>query len=449
MVTFPNLHHCPPALCDKEFPAPYLPFSALSVLSSSGQLTIVKLAWRSGKHISQEQNRYSPLVLGRMHRQLSYFSGAKSFLPSPAPDELSDSEADLIPLLEEKRREIDMEIEAFRSRKEEEFKSFEHELRSRKKRNNHTVFPHPATSISGLSNLSKKELATNGLASKERKKKAEDAGVCALMPTGPSRPSVSVDRVTINGLTTPPVSGTPPLGKNYFPSPTLLSGTPPRNPSKRETGKSPTPPDKENEFHGLFTPGYLQLLDTRPSSLPQTATPPPISETKRAVTAPTLPSTSLPSALRAASGAARKRKHVTFRLSHSVVVEPSSSYEETPSPSEDQYDRNLDDAGAGSGIEIMPDPSPIEIPQSYLSEDVTSPDKPDNEAGFFSFDEELDEKGDELSDDANDLENDEIELDESGKQPESPKFESPTFSSGSLPINIVNPSSSLRAALSS
>lgn len=335
-----------------------------------------------------------------MHRQLSYFSGAKSFLPSPAPDELSDSEADLVSVLEEKRREIEMEIEAFQSRKEEEFKSFEHELRSRKKRNNHIVFPHPATSISGLSNLSKKDPATNGAASKERKKKAEDFGVGGLMLTGPSRPSVSVDRVTINGLTTPPVTGTPPLGKNLFPSPTLLSGTPPRNPSKRETGKSPTTPDRENEFHGLFTPGYLQLLDTKPSSLPQIAPPPPpISETKRAVTTPTLPSTSLPSALRAASGAARKRKHVTFRLAHSVVVEPSSSYEETPSPSEDQYDRNLDDAGADSGIEIMPDPLPLEIPQSYLGEDVTSPNKTDNDAGFFSFDEELDEKGDELSDD--------------------------------------------------
>ncbi|ERF73118.1 hypothetical protein EPUS_09192 [Endocarpon pusillum Z07020] len=387
-----------------------------------------------------------------MHRQLSYFSGAKSFLPSPAPDELSDSEADLISVLEEKRREIDMEIEAFQSRKEEEFKSFEHELRSRKKRNNHIVFPHPATSISGLSNPSKKELAMNamnGAAYKERKKKAEDVGVGGLMLTGPSRPSVSVDRVTINGLTTPPVSGTPPLGKNLFPSPTLLSATPPRDPSKRGTGKSPTTPDRENEFHGLFTPGYLQLLDTKPSSLPQIATPPPISETKRAVTAPTLPSTSLPSALRAASGAARKRKHVTFRLAHSVVVEPSSSYEEIPSPSEDQYDRDSDDAGTDSGIEIMPDPLPIGIPQSDLSEDVTSPNKTDNEASFFSFDEELDEKGDELSDDPNDLEDDEIELDESGKQAESPTFESPTFSSGSLPINIVNPSSSLREALSS
>ena len=335
-----------------------------------------------------------------MHRQLSYLSRTKSFLPSPAPDELSDSESDLISVLEEKRREIDTEIEAFQSRKEEEFKSFEHELRSRKKRNNHIVFPHPASSISGLSNLSKKDLATNGAASKERKKKAEDVGIGGLMPTGPSRPSVSVDRVTINGMTTPPVSGTPPLGKNLFPSPTLSSGTtPPRNPSEEEAGKSPTTPERENEFHGLFTPGYLQLLDSKPSSLPQTATSPSISETKRAVTAPTLPSTSLPSALRAASGAARKRKHVTFRLAHSVVVEPSSSYEETPSPSEDQYDRNLDDAGAGLGIEIMPSPLPIEIPQSHLSEDVTSSNETDNEASFFSFDEELDEKGDESLDD--------------------------------------------------
>ncbi len=336
-----------------------------------------------------------------MYAQSTQLSGTKSFLPSPASDELSNSESDLIPLLEDKQREIDKEIETFKSRKEEEFKAFEHELRSHKKQNNQIPFPYPTTQISGLSNLCKKGLAMNGSGSKERKKRAEDVIVGGLMPTGPSRPSVSVDKVTINGMTTPPVSGTPPLGKNMYPSPTLSTGTPPRHSPEKETGRSPPIPERGNEFHGLFTPGYLQLLDTKPSSLPQTALPSSLSESKRAVTNPTLPSTSLPSALRPASKASRKRKHVTFRLADSVVVEPSSSYEETPSPSEDQYGRDLHDAGPGLGIEIMPSPSPIEIPESYSNKNVISPNKTDNEASFFSFDEELDEEGNEFSEEPN------------------------------------------------
>ncbi len=336
-----------------------------------------------------------------MYKQSSHFSRTKSLLPSPAPDELSDSESDLTPLLEQKQREIEKEIETFKSRKEEEFKAFEHELRSHKKRSNHISFSHPATSISGLSNLSKKNLATNGFASQERKKKAEDVNVGGLMPTGPCRPSVSVNRITINGMTTPPVFGTPPLGKNLYPSPTLSAGTPPRHSPEKETGRSPTIPERENEFHGLFTPDYLQLLDSKPSSLPQNALPSSLSASNRAMATPTLPSTSLPSALRPASGAARKRKHVTFRLADSVVVEPSSSYEETPSPSEDQYDQHSDDAGPGLGIRIMPSPLPTEMRKCYPDKDVTSPSKTNNEASFFSFDEELDEKGDEFSEEPN------------------------------------------------
>jgi len=65
--------------------------------------------------------------------------------------------------------------------------------------------------------------------------------------------------------------------------------------------------------------------------------------TKRTHSTPHLPSTSLPSALRNSSGkgsdgtnggssAIRKRKHVTFQLADSAIVDPSSSYEELPSP---------------------------------------------------------------------------------------------------------------------
>jgi ElaB/YqjD/DUF883 family membrane-anchored ribosome-binding protein len=67
-----------------------------------------------------------------MYRQASQLSRAKSFLPSPASDELSDFDSDLNSILEAKRRAIDDEIEAFKSRKEQEFRTFEDQLRSRR-----------------------------------------------------------------------------------------------------------------------------------------------------------------------------------------------------------------------------------------------------------------------------------------------------------------------------
>lgn len=403
-----------------------------------------------------------------MYRQASQLSRAKNFLPSPAPDELSDSDSDLISILESKRREIDDAIEAFKSLKEKEFRTFEDEFRSRKRRNQNIgllqPISQPISPISGLSGLSKKDFDANGSAARDKKKKADYVNLIGQKPTpGPSKPVVSV---TNNGMTTPPISSTPPLGRNVFPSPTHQPGTPPRTSSEKETGKSPKLPMRENEFHGLFTPGYLQLLETNPSSLPQNSTSPSTMHSRPALTAPPLPSNSLPSALRTASGTVRKRKHVTFRLAHSVVVDPSSSYEEIPSPSDDQYGKDLDDSETGWGDELPPSSLPIQIPRVDSYESLASPNKTDNEASFFAFDEELDDTSDKPPDDQNvgqisnnfglyeltllqDLEGDFLELDDTEQQAEPFEVDSPTFSSGSLPINIVNPSSSFREALSS
>ena len=326
-----------------------------------------------------------------MQRPLSHLGRAKPSLASPAPNEVSNCDADLIAVLEEKRREIDEEINTFKLQKEKEFKAFEDELRFRKRRNKDTGIPHSTSPILRLSSIDKKDLDANHSVAKEEDKKAADA---VLKPTpGPSRPSISVDRLTVNGLTTPPITGTPPLGTNLFPSTTHLSGISPPATSWRESDKPATPSDRENEFHGLFTPAYLQLLESKPSSLPQNSTSPSIPQSKHGLTARMLPSNSLPSALRTASGTTRKRKHVTFRLAHAVVVDPSSSYEETPSPSEPD-DKHFDNAKAHSGNEISPGSLPRGRSASYPTAGLTSPNLTENEASFFSFDEELDDNGD-------------------------------------------------------
>lgn len=331
-----------------------------------------------------------------MSPPLSNLDVAHSYLPSPAPEELSESDSDILATLEEKRREIDQEIEAFRRQKEKEFRAFEDELRSRKRRNAVNGPQRPISPISGLSNLMENKLHIDGSINKEKEKKGDGRTLGGLKPAlGPSKPSVSLDKVTIKGMTTPPVSGTPPSARTLSRSPTNLSATPPP-PSEKETGKSPSLSDRENNFHGLFTPGYLRLLDVQPSSLPQNSNSLSVSRSKRAVTSPTLPpSNSLPSALRTASGTARKRKHVTFRLGDSVVVDPSSSYEESTSPSEDPDDEKLDGNLSDSAIEISPVPLPIEVPRSIKDEAMTSPKKDVSEGEFFSFDEELSDDDDE------------------------------------------------------
>lgn len=336
-----------------------------------------------------------------MYRDSSHFTTTKSHLPSPAPDELGDSDSDIYDILEKKRREVDEEIEAFISRKEQEFRYFEDELRSRKRRNTNgdtdLGVQHLSSRKSRSNNLTKHMLHTNASITGDKIKKADDINLGGLKHSlGPGKPSVSVDRVTINGMTTPPVSGTPPLGRNLSRSPTNLSDTPSHNFACNESGKSPTIHDREIDFHGLFTPSYLRLLDAKTSSLPQNSTSPSISESNCAVAAPMRSSNSLPSALRSASGPLQKRKHVTFQLAHSVVVDPNSSYEENPSPLGDQIGEELLEAKERSGTEMTQSYFPEYSPAYDPNGDLTSPNNDlNNDANFFSFDEELDDTSDE------------------------------------------------------
>lgn len=223
--------------------------------------------------------------------------------------------------------------------------------------------------------------ATNGWLGYKSKRGGDGAAADKIIKPAPSsKPSLSLDKLNISGKTAPALNnlGTPP-------TPSLLDRSTSRSPSNSSTTVTPQslsekipPPtplsDRFDPFAGVFTPAYLPLLESRDhtplvrspqpmnvqdegkkrlqldseakkeaekqlkqqiessQSLPQQAVSPTILAAKRAKSTSVLPSTSLPSALRSSSGGGRTRKHVTFQLADLKVVEPSSSYEEGPSP---------------------------------------------------------------------------------------------------------------------
>ncbi|KEF59594.1 uncharacterized protein A1O9_04440 [Exophiala aquamarina CBS 119918] len=235
--------------------------------------------------------------------------------------------------------------------------------------------------------------SANGWSSQKPKRGVDNiVGDKIIRPAPLSKPTLSLDKLNISGETTPPTSifGTPPTPSainrsmiSRCQSASLTTFTHPQcsHPAKPE----PTTPatDHLDPFAGVFTPSYLPLLEShdhklavqspqplelqaeadakqlqlinaeskrdaemqngKSQSLPQQPVSPTVLATKRTHSTPQLPSTSLPSALRNSSGrrsggtgggssAERKRKHVTFQLADSAIVDPSSSYEEMPSP---------------------------------------------------------------------------------------------------------------------
>ena len=291
--------------------------------------------------------------------------------PSSTNQVSDDFDSDMSVLLEQKRRQLDEEIVQFKALKDKEFQDFENSLRKqRRKRKREAKAQKEASgttepearpgALSLLGGINKNSNQANGDTEFIRKSsdKSED-GVSTRHPSS-SQPTTSLDRQNIKGETTPPRAGSPlpteRLSKQRSrspPSPTLAH-TPPKGWSRN--GPIPPTPTKENHdsFTGVFTPAYLPLLESkaakdilhsqkndpklqRHNSFSHSRTSSnilsPTSRSQRSQTAPILPSTSLPSALRTASGSAvRRRKHVTFKLADSVVVDPSSSYEEGPSP---------------------------------------------------------------------------------------------------------------------
>ena len=330
-------------------------------------------------------------ALFTMYRQhataLAMGMNTNALLPSPAHDEASasESESETIAALDRKRRQLDEEIAHFKAQKDKEFRDFELQLRRKRKRKrspaegeNHLART-PPTDPSVLSLLGSRPQA-NGHAHHQN----GQVGLRTTPVVPPSKPTLSIEKLTIVGTNAPPAATDAPpnvlarsltsnvastgneieKGSSFQPIFDNLNNT------KQEPPLTPIARDHNDSFAGLFTPSYLPLLDSRtsssisvPKTLPQPAkrlpadskpqttqpgssssslpsspiSPKIPSPARRSYTAPLLPSNAsfLPSALRVASAnsaSTKKMKHVTFRLADSSVVEPSSSYEEMSSP---------------------------------------------------------------------------------------------------------------------
>lgn len=364
-----------------------------------------------GTPVAAEGNLDRTVVGSAMYRHAAQINMARSSLPSPAKDESSDSESEILAELDAKRRQLAEEITSFRAQKEKEFRTFERELRSKRRGGRSQLTGAQAaraakatkgsSAIAAVSNVFvAKPVRPNGL-SKGKPLSSDLPNLKSRLSALPSQPTAGVDKLTINGTTTPPIVGTPPLTRSLSRSPTILSITPPRKGGAKLLNKRD---EDGTDFAGLFTPKYLPLLEARPAtSLP----PVPIasSHPKRALNVPVLPSTSLPSALRTASGSAmRKRKHVTFQLGDTTIVEPSSSYEELPSPEKQVSSERIDEAMKTTVSKATPVPA-----TSDLGEQLVVP-KSGGSVGFFDLDEELD--GLDNPDDLDDLDDREIDYHE-------------------------------------
>ncbi|KAL6249801.1 hypothetical protein RBB50_003656 [Rhinocladiella similis] len=317
---------------------------------------------------------------------------SRNGLPSPDNTNTSDSEADIADILDRKRRELDEEIAKFKAAKDREFREFERDLRSRRRNQGYDISP-SKRSISGntspLSLLCSTHNGTaNGWAGGQKSTRDGNGVGEKITKAAPlSKPTLSLDKLNITAGSMPPAHSlsTPPT-PSFFPSRSSLSDgssatiTPPRLQSTNKRPATPGP-EKADSFAGVFTPVYLPLLESqdRPPfvrspqaltsddegkkqiqlneeikreaerqraafvesshSLPEQPVSPTVMATKRTRSAPQMGSSasvgaSLPSALRTASGGHKghkhKKKHVTFQLADSKVVEPSSSYEESP-----------------------------------------------------------------------------------------------------------------------
>jgi hypothetical protein len=429
-----------------------------------------------------------------------------SNMTSTSPTTLrSDSDLNLAELLVRKRQQIDQEIADFKAGKEKEFQEFERSLRKQRQRRKRSTASTSTTqkdsrpgALSLLALPNKHGVQANGHI--RRHSQGDNDG--SPRPNAPlSKPTTGLETTSIRGHTLPASTflvGSPPSPRSPSRSFRITSQRPPTPGVKKGTmdflalpekgPMTPPTPDAHDAFAGVFTPAFLPLLDSKPatatsssvatptliahesSSLPGSASisVSPLQRAVRSKTAPVLPSTSLPSALRTASGTAvRKRKHVTFQLADSAIVEPSSSYEEMPSPSpkdEGHIDDGIDDMLKRNGLveEDVPRPthglaralpSPTlkgrEKRAEQLPGDLTNAIEADGNVtgvGFFELDEELDSPRlnttnsfvDDLDEETSPVESRKRSDEDSISEKLSMAYEY----SGSVPIDIVRPSSS-------
>ncbi|KIX93450.1 uncharacterized protein Z520_10869 [Fonsecaea multimorphosa CBS 102226] len=330
-----------------------------------------------------------------MYRNSAQLKCIKGIPPNalPSPDNTSDSDSELLDALDQKRRQLDEEVAKFKAAKDREFREFEKQLWVNKKRSragaNSASEGTPTRASSTTSALNLLASTQNGsVPGRPGYKARRDAGAGDKVrkPAPLSGPTLSLEKLNITGETTPPLHtlGTPPtptiLARARSRSPTSAAArptTPPPTQLKTDPPLTSTPTpskDRSDPFAGVFTPMYLPLLESSDrspivrspqpmtsaeeeakrlqldaeskeradqvlkqqarssQSLPPQPVSPTVVATKRAQSTSILPSASLPSALRSTSGGGRRRKHVMFQLADLKVVDPSSSYEEGPSP---------------------------------------------------------------------------------------------------------------------
>jgi hypothetical protein len=357
----------------------------------------------------------------------------------PSPDNTSDSDTEFIDVLEQKRRQLEEEVARFRAAKDREFREFERELRVKKRRSrtSHetasdlTPTRSPASGSGSALNLlastqNHHVIGSNG--SRSKREYLEDKTKRSAPLSGPT---LSLDKLNITAETVPPSNllNTPPtpslLKRVRSRSPVTELNRPAIPPSQSEKQPliptTPTPSkERSDPFTGVFTPAYLPLLDSKDSrnmtttpatklsdedekhrfeldaaskqqaneqqahlessqSLPPQQVSPTVIATKRVKSASSLPTAaaSLPSALRTASGGDRRRKHVKFQLADLAVVDPSSSYEEGPSP-------ELEEGHGGISTMLFSNPSGEEgqrppLPKRPPSSPLLSPGERDKD----------------------------------------------------------------------
>ena len=329
---------------------------------------------------------------------------------APALDSSFDPDQDqeeqgILRALKLQRQRVDEEIAQFRALKEQEFRDFETNLRSRRRgsagQNGHKHDPtNTVAPIRIPAKSTPSKCATTVDARSSRRQNLDEKVLSDQLRTLSGE-----DRIA---LTLPSPS----------PSPSRSSSTAIQSAMSASSAiVTNTPPayERERDFHGLFTPAFLPLLESKqvpltalsssnsPKNSPNATKPKPASVRDKRnsldlrsdkTTSPLIqPSSSLPSALRRTSSDGRPKspKHVTFRLSDFTVVDPASSYQEaatgkdtspmlaqTPSPEEFQ---------SISG-RISPHKSTSAQQHSLPKEPLRSSLRPDQRARIFSSEEE-------------------------------------------------------------
>lgn len=314
-------------------------------------------------------------------------------LPSPEYTGDSDSESEFAQELIQRRRQLDEEVARFRAQKDKELREFEIELKSRRaqkrvqqqfQKNNNNYYHEfsknspsatpPVSSISVLNGFEKKIQTPRQLEPIRLMKSSTESKV--------TPPTICLDKISIIGenvsqahvspLQTPP---TPTAASRVPVTIHACSASIDRGSPRNQSPKLPDPAH-EDKPSCVFAPPYLSIFEsshdgsglvegtqTEPTSptghnvtkeiMSVTSSSLPVKSsmsnefqvpaTKRAYTSPsTLNPKMLAPIIRNVNGRKRvggKRKHVTFQLADRAIVEPSSSYEEGPSPDlEDESD---------------------------------------------------------------------------------------------------------------